>query len=108
MVNAESRVSYQLPCCTHPLPIGQIKKRREIPQEFGLISSEMPVNHVNPQHQQEIKLQKRLKVSKQQEMKGSISSDALRAKCKQAALRTGTALNRKLFPSKTSLWKTVA
>lgn len=44
----------------------------EIPQEFGLISSaeKIQLNRVNPQRHQEMKSQKRLKVSKQNEMKG--------------------------------------
>lgn len=47
-----------------------------IPQEFGLISSvrAIPLNSAKPRHHQQIKLQKKLKVSEQDEMKGWLKS----------------------------------
>lgn len=65
-------MNYQLPCCTSPGNRAQIRTGGENPQEFGLISSaeKIPLNHVNPQRRQEMKSQKRLKVSRQNEMKG--------------------------------------
>lgn len=89
-------LSYQLPCCTgFPWWFGTNWESGAIPQEFGLISSvgEIPLNHVNLQHHQEMKLQKRLKVSKQNEMKRlpACRSETLWrerniSKCKWAAL----------------------